>query len=197
MDKLAGKVDDDARPAPRPVELPAWDNRDLPPRYTWTLADYPTVAEAMLAWLADPKVWSLYLQGHVGSRKTSLAVAIVREFRSRFNPPFDGVSAAYFVTIDIAAQLLREQSVWFPTHCAMTKLLVIDDLGASRPTPHIVERLLFVLKDRYDREAKTIITSNLSLDDLGGAFDDRVADRLREGRVFHCGDASKREAPTS
>ena len=190
------------KPAKRPPAitesppLPRWDNHDLPERYSWTLDDYPTVAAVMRAFLDAPEPWSLYLHGQVGTRKTSLACAIVRDFRTRFQPPCDGVLAAYFVTMEVAAQLMRTMSnaEWFYDYCRKTRLLVLDDIGSARATDHIIERLLFILTDRYDRVAKTIITANLKLADLADATDPRIADRLREGQVFHCGTESKRES---
>ena len=57
--------------------------KDIPVRYRhWRLADFPDSAQAKAReWLEDPGSWSLYLQGAVGTRKTSLAAAIVHECR--------------------------------------------------------------------------------------------------------------------
>lgn len=73
-------------------------------------------------------------------------------------------------------------------------LLVLDDVGAERPTPHTVATLQQVIDRRYNDEAQTVVTSNLeSLADLGAHLcsltEDtvaarRVVDRLAEMAVI-------------
>ncbi len=173
-------------------EQPAWDHRDLPARYRWTLDDYPEDVRCRMTEFLDGGAWSLCLIGAVGTRKTSLAFAVVRHWRQRFKAPYDGVLAAAYFASEVYITQIREMSHWLKDRCRETMLLVLDDIGAARSTPHVVEQLGFILKDRYDRGAKTLITSNLTLDALGRTMDERIADRLREGVTFFCGNASKR-----
>ena len=59
-------------------------------------------------------------------------------------------------------------------------LLVLDDLGAEK-TSDWSRQVFYLLLDRRYREMKqTIITTNLSLEQIAETFDDRVASRLCE-----------------
>lgn len=179
------------------VPIPAWDNSDLPDRYGWTLADYPQdVGERVMEFLDSdqPQKWSLSLLGVPGTRKTSLACAIVREFRKRFTPPYDGALAASFFTSKKCSELIRKvpREGWFFERCQKTKLLVLDDIGRLKNTEYLVEQLGSIIMGRYDDVAKTIITGNLTLEDIARELDPRIADRLGEGVTFNCGSESKR-----
>jgi DNA replication protein DnaC len=57
-------------------------------------------------------------------------------------------------------------------------LLVLDDLGAEKSTEWSINILYIIIDRRYRDEKKTIITSNLSLDELADKLDDRIASRI-------------------
>jgi len=61
-----------------------------------------------------------------------------------------------------------------------TKLLVLDDLGAERPTDWTLHIAQLIINNRYENILPTIITSNLTLDDLSEQLDDRLASRIYE-----------------
>jgi DNA replication protein DnaC len=58
------------------------------------------------------------------------------------------------------------------------ELLVLDDLGAERPTDWVQERLFALLSTRYDEMLSTVVTSNLSPTDLPRAIGQRSASRV-------------------
>jgi DNA replication protein DnaC len=68
----------------------------------------------------------------------------------------------------------------------------MDDLASYRATPHVHDQLLSILANRYDNFRKTIVTSNVSLAEIGRWLDPRLADRLREGLVLESGRESRR-----
>jgi hypothetical protein len=64
-------------------------------------------------------------------------------------------------------------------------LVVLDDLGAEHVTDFGVSTVYTILNDRGERNARTIITSNLSLDKIAEKLDGRIASRLsRYGKVI-------------
>jgi len=181
----------------------------LPYRYAaWTLAAYPAIASAVRGWLADPSSWSLYLWGPTRSRKTSAACAVLRELRvpilrqwieraetwireekpgvpprpaiGEFVGPYTFADTIRDVTSDAARARLDE---W-----GEMPLLLLDDLGKYRDTPHLVEQTLLLLHKRYDRHdcrtTRTIITSNMGLDELAARIDPATGCRLAEGLVL-------------
>lgn len=170
---------------------------DIPPRYRkWSLADFSIAAQVFIkTWMANKQWWSLYLYGAVGTRKSSLAAAALKEWRTHFPPPADNTFAGWFVPIDRLVPLLRnpETNTWCIHDCQNTKLLVFDDIGGNRSTPHVLEQLSNILRARYDNHRKVIITSNLSLEAFRDEVDLRIADRLREGQRMLCGRQSKRQ----
>lgn len=60
------------------------------------------------------------------------------------------------------------------------QLLIIDDLGAEKPSEWVAETLYRIINHRYEHELPVVITSNLSLDQLAQRLGDRTASRLAE-----------------
>ena len=61
-----------------------------------------------------------------------------------------------------------------------THILVIDDIGAEKPSEWVAETLYYLINSRYENEKTTIFTSNLSLDELSDVIGDRIASRINE-----------------
>lgn len=56
--------------------------------------------------------------------------------------------------------------------------LVMDDMGAEKASPWTISVMYSVLAGRIDDCMPTIVTSNLTLDDISERLDDRIASRL-------------------
>lgn len=63
------------------------------------------------------------------------------------------------------------------------ELLVLDDLGSEMTTPFVQSALYQLLNERMNRRAHTVISSNLTMDDVRARYSPQVASRL-EG-VYH------------
>jgi DNA replication protein DnaC len=61
-----------------------------------------------------------------------------------------------------------------------SELLILDDLGAEQMTDWVRDRIYRIIDSRYRNQRPLIITSNLTLDQIGEQFTDRIADRLIE-----------------
>jgi len=59
-------------------------------------------------------------------------------------------------------------------------LLLLDDLGAEKPSDWVRERLYCIINNRYENRLPTGVTSNLGIDQLAGQVGSRVASRLCE-----------------
>lgn len=57
-------------------------------------------------------------------------------------------------------------------------LVILDDLGAERPTEWARERLLTVINERYDNERSMLITSNASLKEIEVTLGARIRSRI-------------------
>lgn len=59
-------------------------------------------------------------------------------------------------------------------------ILMIDDLGAEKPSEWVTETMFKIINKRYEEVLPTIITSNLDLGELVPRFGDRIASRIAE-----------------
>ncbi len=120
---------------------------------------------------------SLLLVGATGLGKTHLALAIANEVISR------GYGVVYCSVPDIARRLeqehfskggeeLTQQSL---THC---DLLILDDLGTEFTTPFTSSALYHIFNTRLMRAKPTIISTNLSLEEMERAYSERFVSRI-------------------
>lgn len=58
------------------------------------------------------------------------------------------------------------------------KLLIMDDLGAEKPSDWVAERLLSFINTRVSNGLSTIYTSNISIDELGAKMGKRIRSRI-------------------
>ena len=57
-------------------------------------------------------------------------------------------------------------------------LLILDDLGAEKPTDYALSSLYMIVDDRINYRNRTIVTTNLSLQEIEQKMDARLASRL-------------------
>lgn len=102
---------------------------------------------------------------------------------------------------EVAARL-REQVGWYTAYevaaatcqdqwdiASKYRVLVIDDLGIEDNTPRSIAAINFMVSKRYDHgeDMATIITGNMTTDDITGRYGKRLTDRLIEnGRIIVC-----------
>jgi len=137
------------------------------PLLSWTLESYDDGDADRAAAARDAMVWAhrviagqpidLYLWGSVGAGKSGLAWSIARELAE-----VHGVPAAFVVWRDALAQL-REMFDGGPgpdmRRLRRVPLLVLDDIGAEKPTEWASEQLAGLVENRNGR-LWTIYTSN-------------------------------------
>jgi len=133
--------------------------------------------------LGDPGR-SLVLVGEAGVGKTHLAVAVLGELIRRYR-----VNGRF---VDFTELIYRIQSTFDPSSreskhqvlgpVADAEVLVLDELGAQKPTEWVREILYLVINTRYTRRLPTIFTTNFALDPRqdGGSVTDRGPIALEE-----------------
>lgn len=132
----------------------------------------------------------LLFTGPVGVGKTHLAVAVLRALIDRYE--IRGIFVDY-------RDLLRDiQDSYNPVSetselqvlrpLLAADVLLLDELGARRPTAWVRDTVTHIINDRYNREKITLITTNFS--DHAGAdgatLEDRIGDRLRSRLYEMC-----------
>jgi DNA replication protein DnaC len=60
----------------------------------------------------------------------------------------------------------------------------IDDIGAEKTSDFVIEFLYILVNKRYENMKRTVLATNLSIDDFQEKYGDRIASRLAEMCVF-------------
>lgn len=143
---------------------------------SWQLQVFTKAKEYAL----NPKGWFALL-GQSGAGKTHLCTAICNEFLQK------GIPVKYMLWVDESNRLKQIITDGEEYKVAMddyknVKVLYIDDLFKSQPTPADLKLAFEILNYRYMRDDLiTIITSEMLLDDLP---DEAIAGRIKQ----RCGD---------
>ena len=146
-------------------------------KYAYTLArDYPAVDQGLL------------FMGPVGIGKTHLAVAIIRELIEK-----KGLNCLFY---EFGALLKEIQNSYNPISQTSelkvlepvfsAEVLVLDELGASKPTDWVRDTMMLIINTRYNNRKLTIFTTNYfdgRRSERDETLEDRIGVRLRS-RLF-------------
>ena len=193
----------------RPTELRALDVLDHPLIREMTFERFETRGHHLgvddrkrvenayrqaLSFAEAPAGWLLFMGPH-GAGKTHLAAAIANDRRKRGELP------NFVVVPDLLDYLRRGFSAdeARSSHDAfdemkLAPLLILDDLDTQTGIPWVRDRLFQLLNYRHTARLPTVITTALSLDELG----DRLASRLADPSVctvIVLGEPQRTEAP--
>jgi DNA replication protein DnaC len=135
---------------------------------------------------------SVFLTGSCGVGKTHLAAGLLTEWYAgelakasaaepgvSIKPPNGRFSSAMDLMIE-AAEMGKRGEAKFLRRYEGFDCLVIDDLGAEISSERQRHLLAVIIDLRYRRRRRTIITSNLSVQDLATLYDDRMTSRIVE-----------------
>ena len=134
---------------------------------------------------------NLFLLGPCGTGKTHLSCGLLNWYAEviDFDPDLRSWHRprAQFISVQDFLFELKSAIGSHETECSRVKgltqlqALVLDDFGATRLTDYTVEMLAIIINEIYLRKTSgVIITSNLSLDEIGQKIDDRTASRIVE-----------------
>lgn len=124
--------------------------------------------------------------GTVGVGKTMQMGVLFKMacFTGRFRP------CNWVYTHELIASFASQRREWdrdkfvrdFVLH---SKVLFIDDIGVENDTAYIRSILEGVFVERYNKRFATCLTSNLSIDEFGQRYGQRIVDRLNQtNRTF-------------
>ena len=126
------------------------------------------------------KYENLYFYGSVGTGKTFLSVCAANEILQR------GFAVIYFSAADLFDQLAavsfdyskRAELAALTDDLCGCDLLVIDDLGTELGGTFVAAKLFSLLNERILRRRPTIISTNLTIEDVRTRYSDRVFSRI-------------------
>lgn len=150
---------------------------------------------------------SVFLSGSCGTGKTHLACGLMYEW-ARQNIEIKGDEIVYpkrpiFLPaveffLQLKATFAQDSSVSEEdviSKYSAAEFLVLDDVGAEKISDWSRQGLYTLIDRRYRYMRPTIITSNLSLEEIGKQVDDRIASRIVEmGPVVNLGEKDFRLA---
>ncbi len=123
----------------------------------------------------------LWLFGDVGTGKTTLAMLVAK----------GALEAGHTVAIYSLPRLLNEirrtyddgsdsSYVELLDRLAEVDLLHVDDLGAEKTSPWVLEQLYAIVNSRYEAQRSMVITTNLDRGPLVEQIGERTVSRLEE-----------------
>jgi DNA replication protein DnaC len=164
----------------------------LPPRLQRDLQTIPIPDD-----LPDP-IESSFIYGKTGTGKTVRAGFLLLEEEKRIylkGGPKDENEKCAFITMP---ELINKIKASYDPNSSPTEqeilnyycnlhLLVLDDFGTSKPSDWILHILYSIINHRYDYLKKTILTSNISLQEIAVVLgDDRITSRIeRSYQIIH------------
>lgn len=193
-------ADPDPEPGPAPEPAPAGGpttptvpaaldhtDRHIPARYAGAVATHPDLVtwvhtlrdRALPSGQVARTGPSVLVMGPTGVGKTHQGYGAIRLLASY------GVWANWvaLTAADLYARLRPRHGVdseaEFET-VADAPILMLDDLGAAKPSEWIEEVNYRLINRRYEHILPTVFTSNVPPRDLGGVLGERVASRLTE-----------------
>jgi DNA replication protein DnaC len=154
------------------------------------------VAERVVAFCRQDQLrGGVYLHGGVGCGKTLIAakmlycLALDRSKRLDDLDLWVGPTEPRELKLISTPRLLAdiratfhsdESSAAIVDEYRFADVVVIDDIGAEKPSEWVCDTLFQIVDWRYGRNAPTIFTSNCSLRELGERLSERIADRILE-----------------
>jgi len=130
--------------------------------YNDSLRDAVRKARAFVEGFPGQAERGLLLIGHAGVGKTHIAVGVLRAVIER-----TGVHGLFYETPDLLTTIkstydpvVRSSAVNVLRPVMQAPLLVLDDLGAERPTDWVEETMNLIVNTRYNERRMTLFTSN-------------------------------------
>ena len=120
----------------------------------------------------------IYLWGPVGSGKT-YAIYAIRQKLNEMGISIKIHSAPEMFDL-IRDDFDHKDSYNLERILANRGVLIIDDLGAEKPSEWVEETIFKIIDKRYREVLPTIITSNLPLGEMSDRLGDRISSRIAE-----------------
>ncbi len=139
------------------------------------------------SWGKNPE--SVILMGPVGRGKTQFAFAMIREMFRRCNRV---IWPRYFTSPEMDSLLLEAVKSdggdkFKIQDIGSQDLLFIDDFGRETNSERIKRQYFEIINIRYTNQLPTIISTNLTIEDIGRNMNEAIASRFQEWQIIEFG----------
>ena len=114
---------------------------------------------------------NLYMYGSAGLGKTYLCSAIAERVMK------NGHSVLYYSAFELLRAAPSEMEDLLPL-LEEVDLLILDDLGTEYVTEYSTSLIFHIVNSRINNKKKTVISSNLTINDLANTYSVRIASRI-------------------
>lgn len=143
---------------------------------------------------------SLYIYSeNTGNGKTTWSSKIMNQYIRKVVARTDLENEVLYLNVSLFVEAMRNQYSEYSDDIARLreeamncKLLILDDIGAERPSEYVCERLYDLINHRYTNMLATIYTSNLTPFELGDRLGSRIESRVRSAEQIKLVGADRR-----
>lgn len=151
-----------------------------------TYIDTQTFLTYIASKLPNNKVKNIVLMGKPGTGKTFLASCMANTIMQR------GYSVVFITAFDMVQKMLKYHTTFDNTKASYIEplfdcdFLVIDDLGSENILKNVtVEYFFHLINERRLANKTTLITSNLTINEISARYGERTASRLFDKSVCY------------
>ena len=151
-----------------------------------------TIRQACLAIIDNPA--NAVLTGPPGTGKSHLISSILRGMilKGQVFQLYHQDPRAIFITVPDLFLKIRgtfnkdggQNEEDIVEHLRNVPFLFLDDLGSEKPSEWVTTTLYTIIDARYREERVTLVTTNLTLDEIAGQLHSRIASRLSAGKII-------------
>lgn len=128
---------------------------------------------------------NLVFYGNVGTGKTFLSCCIAKELMEKgFSVTYASADKLFKNLVDLRFQDDREAYFSYMDDINQCDLLIIDDLGTEAISERVKADLFTCLNNRDMQKKATLISTNLTLDELGRRYSERIFSRVSSHFTF-------------
>jgi DNA replication protein DnaC len=170
-------------------------NIDLPKNYSQKLfSNFETNSDILKRIVESLKkieiddTTGVWFSGSAGVGKTHLLIALMNQIAWKYYEQNSGRlnGDIRFWSYSDLCSAIRSDPNNFQNFRAIRspRFLFIDDIGTSKTTDIIQEKIYSLFNYRMENELPTFVTTNLTIDEIGAEFNERLTSRLRASSVF-------------
>lgn len=143
------------------------------------IPNHQSLLETGKCWAAAPE--SLFIFGEKGCGKTTVAISLLKEaILAETIEEFDFIPSTQLDSMLLEAIKSDHGDYKILRKLSEVELLIIDDFGRENKSDRLRRQLFEIINQRYSWKKTTIITSNLTLQEVGTQVCDAIASRMQE-----------------